>query len=146
MRYRIRWIFAVVIVLPLLLAACGGRSADDGASTAPATVVQVPGTDVNRITLTPEAAARIDIRTAPVRAEAGAGHRTVIPYAAVLYSPSGQAWTYVNEKSLTFVRYRIAIDRIEGRHAILSSGPSPGTKVATVGVSELFGTETDVGE
>ena len=146
MRHRKRWFLAALIVLPVLLAACGGSAAEDAASDAPATVVQVPGTDVNRITLTPEAAARINVQTAAVRADIGAAHRLVIPYSAVLYSPSGEAWAYVNEKSLTFVRHRIAIDHIEGTRAILSLGPVAGTKVATVGVSELFGTETDVGE
>src|SRR5262245_14107205 len=107
MRHRNRWILAAVIVVPLLLAACGGRSAEDPASLPPATVTQVPGTDLNRITLTPEAAARIDVRTVRAGAERGPGHRTVIPYAAVLYSPSGEAWAYVNERTLTFVRHRI---------------------------------------
>jgi hypothetical protein len=139
-------ICTAAIVLPVLLAACGGRSAEDTASDAPATVVQVPGTDVNRITLTREAARRIDVETAPVRADLGAAHRLVIPYSAVLYSPSGQAWVYVNDNPLTFERHRIAIDHIDGTRAVLSSGPRPGTRVATVGVAELFGTETDVGE
>jgi hypothetical protein len=142
MRRNIPWIVVAVIVLPVLLSACGGGSAEDAAAP-PATVVQVKGTDVNRITLTREAAQRIGLHTAAVQAE---GTRTVIPYAAVLYAPTGEAWTYVNEKPLTFVRHRIVIADIDGNRAILSSGPPPGTKVATVGVAELFGTETDVGE
>ena len=53
---------------------------------------------------------------------------------------------FVNEKPLTFMRHRITVQSITGAVALLSSGPPVGTKVATVGVAELYGTETDVGE
>jgi hypothetical protein len=92
--------------------------------------------------LTPEAAERLDIQTAAVD---GNGTQMVIPYAALVYSPTGETWAYTNPEGLTFVRQRIVVDRIDGDRVVLSKGPSPGTKVATVGVAELFGAESGVG-
>ena len=134
-------ISVLVLVLPLLVAACGGSSTD--AAVEPATVEEVDGTDLSRVTLTPEAAERLDIQTASVQDGEGTG--MVIPYAALVYSPTGETWAYTNPKGLTFVRQRIVVDRIDGDRVVLSKGPSPGTKVATVGVAELFGAESGVG-
>jgi hypothetical protein len=145
MHRRKWWLVAAVIVVPLLFAACGG-SGESSEPAPPATVQQVKGTDVFRITLSADAARRIALRTAPVMADEMAAHLTQIPYSAVFYAPDGQTWTYVSETPLTFMRHRITVDRIEGKLALLSSGPKIGTKVATVGVAELYGTETDVGE
>ena len=141
MQHRTRWaLVAVLLVLPLLLAACGGTSPQ---AIEEAVVVEQVGTsDLNNITLTEKAAQRLDIQTTAVVAN-GAG--TVVPYAAVIYSPNGETWTYVNSDGLTFVRQAIVVDRIDGDEAHLSKGPTPGTKVATVGVQELYGAESGVG-
>lgn len=132
----------LLAALPLALGACGG-SAERAAPPA-SSVQHVHGAAAPQITLTPEAARRIGLRTAPVRADAR--RRTEIPYAAVLYSPNGRAWAYVRLRGLTFVRRPLVVDRVAGSRAILSAGPPAGTPVVTVGVAELFGTETDVGE
>jgi hypothetical protein len=105
-------------------------------------VEEVGTTGLNRITLTEKAAQRLDIQTAAVEQN---GERTIIPYAALLYSPNGDTWTYVNPEGLTFVREAIVVDRIDGDRALLTKGPEPGTKVATVGVQELYGSETGIG-
>lgn len=141
MQHRTRWaLVAVLLVLPLLLVACGGNSPQ---AVEEAVVVEQVGTsDLNNITLTEKAAQRLDIQTTAVMAN-GAG--TVVPYAAVIYSPNGDTWTYVNSEGLTFVRQAIVVDRIDGDEAHLTEGPSPGTKVATVGVQELYGAESGVG-
>jgi hypothetical protein len=136
---------AAVIAVPMLLAACGGSGADSE-DAPPATVQQVKGTDVHRITLSAEAARRIALQTAAVTRDRAEPGRTGIPYAAVFYAPDGQTWTYVNQRSLTFMREPITVERIAGNRAILSAGPPVGARVATVGVAELYGTETDVGE
>jgi len=135
-----RWLIPVLLVLPVFLTACGGDSASD--VTEPAVLEQVAGTDLYRITLTPETAKRLDIQTVAVE-EGDAG--TVVPYSAVFYSPNGQTWAYVNPESLTFVRRAIVVDHIDGDRAVLSAGPSMGTKVATVGVPELHGIESGTG-
>jgi hypothetical protein len=134
-----RWI--VALLLPLsFLSACGGSS--DTAVNESAVVEEVAGTDLSRITLTPQAARRLDIKTGNVEMRGGA---TVVPYSAVFYSPTGATWTYTNPKGLTFVRQRIVVDSIDGARARLSKGPEPGTKVATVGVAELYGAESGLG-
>jgi hypothetical protein len=134
-----RWI--VALLLPLcFLSACGGSS--ETAVNEPAVVEEVAGTEVSRVTLTPEAAKRLNVKTADVENRAGS---MVIPYAAIFYSPTGEAWAYTNPEGLTFVRQRIVVDSIDGARARLSKGPEPGTKVATVGVAELYGAESGLG-
>ena len=137
-----RWIVTALFVVPLLLlAGCGGSS--DTESAGPAVVEEVEGTDLSKITLTPEAAERLDIKTAAVTAN-GAGR--IIPYAAVLYSPTGETWAYANPEGLTFVRAPIVIEHIDGTQAMLSKGPAAGSKVATAGVAELYGAELGIDE
>jgi hypothetical protein len=102
-----------------------------------------------RVALTPEAARRVGIQTAAVREAPGQGKRqgyTVIPYAAVLYDPTGRTWTYVTSEPLVFVRRSIQIADIRADLAFLSSGPPVGTQVVTVGAPELLGSEYEVGE
>ena len=125
------------IAAGLALAGCGGHSEDD-ATHSPAQVEQVKGTKLNRITLNPEAAERLDIQTTAARRK---GTRTVIPYAAVLYDPDGKTWTYTSPKRLVFVRKDISVDRIDGQSAVLSAGPAAGTSGVTVGADELWGVE-----
>ena len=141
MRHRNRLIILIVIAAGLLLAACGGQASDDEVSGGePAKVEPVGGTDLNRVILSAEAAKRLDIQTAPVRSE-GSGTEMVIPYAAVLYDPNGETWTYTNPEPLTFVRQDIKVDHIEGDLAVLLEGPPSGSAVVTVGATELWGIE-----
>jgi hypothetical protein len=142
MKHRIPWLVAAVIALPLV-AGCGGGSSQASEDSGPAYVEAIEGTDVSRVTLTEKAAKRLAIETAAVK-KIGGG--TVIPYSAVLYSPTGETWAYVSPKPLTFVRQEIVVDRIAGDKAYLSKGPSTGAKVATVGVAELHGAETGLGQ
>jgi hypothetical protein len=128
-------LFAVAVLV--LLAACGGSSEED-ATESPAAVQQIKGTELNRVTLTEEAAKRLDVQTTAARSRGG---RVVIPYAAVLYDPDGKTWTYTSPKHLVFVRKDISVDRIDGDSALLRAGPSPGTTVVTVGADELWGVE-----
>lgn len=78
--------------------------------------------------------------------EGTGSQQLVIPYAAVIYDLNGNTWTYTNPQPLTFVREPITVDYIEGELAVLSAGPPIGTTVVTVGVAELYGTETGVGK
>lgn len=137
MWHRISWLVAVVLILPLL-SGCGGAAEET--QSEPARVEHVAGTDLTRVILTPEAAKRLDIQTAPVRLQSGS-QRTVIPYAAVLYDPNGDTWTYTSPEHLVFVRKDISVDRIDGDRAILSTGPPSGTPVVTVGATEIWGVE-----
>jgi hypothetical protein len=71
--------------------------------------------------------------------------RKIVSYAAVMYGPHGETWVYTNPEPLTFIRQPIDIDYIDGDQVVLSDGPSTGSKVVTVGVAELYGTESGVG-
>ena len=138
---------AVLIVAVLSLAACGGEDEAAAGGEEPAVVEPVEGSDdLFRVTLTAEAAERLDVQTVAVRAVGdGARKRTVIPYSAVLYEPDGETWAYTSPESLTVVRAPIVVETIEGDRAVLSQGPPLGTKVVTVGVAELFGAENGIG-
>jgi hypothetical protein len=125
-----------LVALGLAVSACGGSSESPGPPE-PAKITKLAGGG-DQITLTADAAKRIDVRTAAVKSVGG---NTVIPYAAVLYDPDGAAWTYTSPKPLVFVRADITVDRIDGERAILAKGPAPGTAVVTVGATELWGVE-----
>jgi hypothetical protein len=156
--HRHRRLPAVLAVVALTLTSCAGALDEAGADSSdaePATVERIAGTTVSRITLTELAAERLGIETsqvhdAPTVGRGPTGGRvtnsTVIPYSAVIYDPQGRAWTYTSPESLVFVRERIVVDRIVGDSALLVRGPAPGTRVVTVGASELWGTEYEVGE
>lgn len=133
----------VLIGVALLAAGCGGGDSSSEEASGPATVYEVEGSDVSRVELTESAAQRLDIQTAAVEQN---GKGMVIPYSAVIYSPTGETWAYVSPVPLTFVREAIVVDRIEGDQAFLTKGPKAGTKVATVGVAELFGAEAGLGQ
>ncbi len=78
---------------------------------------------------------------------AGSGEpRKVIPYAAVLYDPTGKTWVYTNPTELVFVRQAIQIQAVAGDEAILGDGPPTGASVVTVGGAELYGVEFGVGK
>ena len=147
MRIRqIGWV-TLLAVLVLTVPACREPAAEEEAGTSDlATVEPVEGSDVAKVTLIPEAAERIDVQTTAVAAASGGRARMTIPYAAVLYDPAGDTWTYTSPETLVFVRAPIEVVRIDGDRAILSDGPAPGTEVVTVGAAELLGTEYEVGE
>jgi hypothetical protein len=138
-RHSPLWLLVALLVIPLLLTACGGESEHE--AVAAAVLEEVKGTDLSRVTLTPEAAKRLDIKTAAVERN---GHGWIIPYAAVFYSTTGETFAYTHPEGLTFVRQAIVVDRIDGDRAMLSKGPAAGSKVATAGVAELFGAESGI--
>jgi hypothetical protein len=115
-------------------------NAEAGAAT------PIEGTDVSRVTLSPDAAKRIGVQTAAVGAMQVAGQpRLTVPYGAVLYDESGRTWAYVTTDHLNFVRKDITVESIAAQTVILSAGPPAGTEVVTVGATELYGTETEIG-
>ncbi len=110
----------------------------------PAVVDTVVGSELKQVTLTQDAAERIDLETASITQ--GQGAETVVPYGAVIYDAEGIAWAYVVKGDNIFVREELAIDRIEADSAYLTGGPAIGTPVVVVGVAELFGAETGIGK
>ena len=149
MKHHDRWMVALLLVACLPLAACKQTPevAAAGEDPGPAKVEHLKGEEPTRVTLTEEAARRLDIQTAAIRdMEIGGAQRKVIPYAAVLYDTEGNTWTYSSPEPLVFVRHRIVVDRIEGEMAVLSDGPAAGTSVVTVGAQELYGSELEFEE
>jgi hypothetical protein len=132
----------LVLAGALAASACGEQASGQEADLAPATV-KPAGPGVNRVQLTPLAAKRIGIQTTLVASD---GRGEAIPYSAVIYGQSGQAWTYINLKPNVFMRERITVDRIVGGRALLSKGPASGTRVVTEGAAELFGAEFEFEE
>src|SRR5262249_29646071 len=115
-------------------------SAGETTEGEPAKVEPLGQGGLHRVVLTARAAERLGVQTGTVRDAEIAGE-TVVPFAAVIYDVHGATWVYANPAPLTFVRHGITVDRIDGDRALLAMGPPAGTKVVTVGVAELFGTE-----
>ena len=135
-----RWMIGVVLIGSLGLSGCGQPSAE----VAPTGEVAGATAPARQVTVSAHAAERLGIRTGKV--ERGQAGRTSVPYAAVLYDAQGATWVYVNPEQLVFVRTQVKIDRIDGDVALLLEGPPSGTWVVTVGLAELFGAETGVGD
>lgn len=144
MKHINRWITALLIIAGLQLAACAPKEAVVE-KIQPFQLEVIDGSDLKRVILTAKAAERLDIQTSQVREEQVNGvNSKVVSYAAILYDLEGQTWLYTNPAPLTFVRESITVDFIDGDKAVLVKGPSTGTEVVVVGVSELYGTETGV--
>jgi hypothetical protein len=136
---RLAAVGLVLIVAGMSLSACETAAEPDTGEEA-ATVEPIKGTDVNRVTLTKEAAETLGIETASIQR---VGRREVVPDAAVIYDPAGNTFTYSSPKPLTYVRHDITVDHINGTKAVLKKGPPAGTAVVTVGSAELSGLENE---
>jgi hypothetical protein len=144
-----RWMIAVLLlIICLQLAGCAQTPTNSASQEeGPAKVEPVPGKNLSRVILTQQATKRIGIETASISdAQVRGQLRQVVPYSAVIYDLHGETWVYTNPESFTYVRETISIDFIDGDLAVLSKGPPSGTTIVTVGVPELYGTESDVGE
>jgi multidrug efflux pump subunit AcrA (membrane-fusion protein) len=71
----------------------------------------------------------------------GEDESLVVPASAILYDIHGGTWVYENTAPHGFTRRRVEVRYTSDGEAVLARGPAPGTKVATVAVAELFGTE-----
>ena len=134
---------AVLLAVTTAVAGCAGPV--EGPKTAhpeQAVLETVAGSDISRITLTEKATARLGIEAVPAE---GSNSESTVPYSALLYDAKGQAWVYVAEKPIVFVRKPVVVKSIKGGTATLTQGVPPGTSVVSVGVTELFGAETGVG-
>ena len=135
---RNRWQAAVLVMMIPLAMACSRVEGAESSYDAPATLKEVKGTDLTQVTLTERAIERIGLTTEAVTA---GPQGLVIPYSAVIYSADGTTWVYRVVEGTTFVRTQVAVARIDGDRAFLASGPAAGTQLATVGATELYGTE-----
>jgi hypothetical protein len=136
MKQIYRSILVLIVFAGLLLSACGPKSSTTE-KVAPSKLEPIEGSDLQRLILTEKAAERIGIETVSVSGDQ-------VPYAAVIYDIEGNTWIYTSPEPLIFVRAPIEIDRIEDDAAILAQSLPSDLKVVTVGVAELWGTETGV--
>jgi hypothetical protein len=134
-------LLSVGLLASPVLAGCTSTAAEN-AVVAPASVEEVSGSDVKKVTLTQDAAAAIGVKTAPVTPASGG--RLAVPYAAVIYYLDGSAWTYTAEPGRRYLRVPITIAAIEGDRATLTRGPAAGTPVVVVGAPELLGAELEI--
>ena len=136
MKHINRWLLVVVVFAGLLLSACGAKTAAPE-KIVPSKLEPIEGTDLSKVILTEKAAERIGVETVSASG-------TEVPYAAVIYDIEGNTWIYTNPEPLTFVREPIVIDHIDGDTAFLAESLPGELNVVTMGVIEIYGTETGV--
>ena len=107
----------------------------------PYEVKPVKGTDLKRVSMTDETAARIDLQTVKVRVN---GERKVVPHHALIYNPDGDVFVYTRPEPQTYLRAPVEVARVAGDRVVLSDGPPSGTDVVTVGAAELLATEYEI--
>jgi hypothetical protein len=134
---------ALLVAFALYLALAGGTGESAAAvdESLPASVQHLNGSEEALLTLKKSAIKRLDLQTTAVES---AGGKLVVPYAAVIYDSGGDTWLYVAGNPRSFKRVHVTIDRIANGRVIMSAGPKAGTKVATVGAQELWGTELGI--
>ena len=128
----------------LILAACGGAVSDEYASEEqPYTVETVDGERGSAGH--PD---RVRGRTARHRDGPSSSRGATswsCPYDAVFIDAHGDFWVYTNPEPLVFVRAPIDIVRETSDRGVPRRRPAGRTQVVTVGVPELYGTETGFG-
>ena len=137
---RTTGVLAALAVVTLL---AGCRQVEEVAPTVhePATVEEVEGLETPRVSFDQEAADRVSLQTAEVR-ETRRGQK--VPYAALIYDAQGVPWVYVSPRPLVFQRAKVAVDHVTGSSVWLRSGPPAGTRVVTVGSTQVYGAELDI--
>jgi hypothetical protein len=120
------------------LAACGPQHGEAEEEAEPVAIETVPGTELTRLVVEPEAVEALGITTADVADAAGTRE---LPSAALLYGPDGSPFVYVRSDEDTFDRRPVTVDHVDGDRAVLREGPDAGTPVVTQGAAELVGME-----
>jgi hypothetical protein len=138
MRIKVSLWLVALVAFAVALAGCGGGGSDTG-DVSPARVEKIAGGG-ERVVLSEDAAKRLGIQTAAVRAAKGA-RDVVVPYSAVLYDPDGATWTYTSPAPRSYVRSDIEVASVNGDEAVLTKGPPVGADVVTVGAAEIWGVE-----
>jgi len=131
------------VVAAVALPACKEVEEESASGYEPAKLeaIEGKGEEFQRVTLTEEGAARVDLHTGTVTR---AGKHKAIPYSALIYTGDVKTFVYTTAKPLTFEREPVTVDRIEGNRVLLSDGPPAGTKVVTRGATEVYGAELDI--
>ncbi len=143
MRHRRHLVAIAALLLAFFATGCSDRLAADTADNEPAVVEAIEGSDLARVVLTERAAERLGIETTEVQLNTA---RLAVPSSALWIDPKGSFWVYTNPEPLVYLRHQVVVEDDDGKTALLSEGPPEGTRVVSVGVSELYGTEVGVGK
>lgn len=149
MKSQNHWhIVLLMLAATILLAACSSSTVGaDDKKVEPAMVEAIEGSEFQKLTLTDRAVERLAIETHPVEEmQMGGAKAMTVPYAAIIYGLNGETWVYTQTAVGTYVREAITVDYIQDGMVILIDGPPAGAEVVTVGVAELYGTDTGVGK
>lgn len=109
----------------------------------PATLEEIPGSDIKKVVFTEDAQEAIGVETAAVTAGPAAG-QLAMPYAAVIYYTDGSTWTYTVAEEHSYVREPVTVASISGDVVTLTKGPQVGTSVVVVGAPEILGAELEI--
>jgi multidrug efflux pump subunit AcrA (membrane-fusion protein) len=133
----------LAVVGAMSLSACKEVEEESAAGYEPSKLTPIKGKsdDFQRVTFTKEGAARVDLQTGTVGRSGG---EKVIPYVALIYNDEAKTFVYTSAKPLSYERVPVVVDRITDERVLLSKGPAVGTKVVTVGATEVYGAELDI--
>lgn len=140
-----RWLIALLVLTTLSFFSCQNDDHDDHDFEHPSDVQDIEGSEFSKVVFTEKAMERIGLQTTEVTEEAHSQSKLVVPYSSLLYGPEGQTWVYTNPEPRVFIRALVDVDRIEGDNVYLNTGPPAGSKVASMGVAEIYGTEAEIG-
>ena len=101
-------------------------------------------TGIARLTLTPEAKARLDIKSQAFRRNADG--KRIVPMSALIYDTSGASWVFVETAPAEFHREKIRVLRTQGSQIHLEASFEESIPVVIQGAAELNGTESGVGK
>jgi len=144
MKPRNRWIIGILVLAILQFWACQKKD-DAHHFEHPSELEDIEGSEFVKVIFTERAMERTGVEVAEVTSEQNSPLKKVVPYGALIYGPEGQTWVYTCPEPREFVRMVVDVDRIEGDKVFLNEGPPVGSLVATVGVAEIYGTESEVG-
>jgi hypothetical protein len=141
----------VAVTCAAALSGCASAEAENGEEAnlngEMAKVEAIAGSELSTVSLSPEATGHLGITTGAVSVQPVNGRpHLAVPYSAVIYDATGKAWVYTVKQPNVFVRAPVTVVDVAGDNAAVDGGPPVGAKVVTVGVSELFGAETGVGD
>ena len=133
----------------LVLGGCTGAGASSlGPIDVAGRVEPLDGTGLKKVTLSESAADRMGLETVGVSrgpVSRDRRQRGVVPYSSLLYRPDGTSVVYTNPAPLVFVAQPVVVESIRGDAVTVIGGPPAGTRVVSVGVTELLGVELGVG-
>lgn len=141
-RRRLRLASAGVALVAVALAVAACQEVPSTlVSSKPYELEPIEGSDISLVRMNDETAAKIGVTTVEVSED---GARTVVPHAALIYSPQAEPFVYTKPEPETYLREPVEVSHVDDDLVVLSEGPAPGTTVVTVGAAELLATEFEI--